>query len=501
MGHAYSVPDNLADDIDLIAPTTYFGDLQPHSVIPEKITMENLEEQNKRDELEQHTKRDNLQPSCLTTYVSKRTNRTYEAITPQCLKQLYNTVDYKPDPKSGSNIAFANFLKESPSYSDLHLFEKEFNLPQQDFDILALINGGVNDQNPQTETDGEANLDVQNIIGLVDGLPVYTYITGGMGPLVPDLLSPNMSADTNEPYLEYFSYLLSQPNSKLPHVLSQSYGDHENTVPETYAKRICNQIGMLGLRGRSVLFSTGDEGTGAVCRDNSPPGNLYGHPEFTPQFPTTCPYVTAVGGTQAYNPEVAWNASGSGFSRYFPTAFYQKDAVNKYLSTYINPEAKAYYEAGNFTDFKGRGVPDVAAHSLYPYYLIYVNGSRALSGGTSAAVPVFSSIVALLNDARFRAGKPALGFLNPWLYSSASAIDDITEGAAVGCNGVDLQNGNPVPGGGIIPYASWNATVAWDPVTGLGTPDFQKLKASALAGCPGKNGGGWHLGWHGGNGW
>lgn len=63
-------------------------------------------------------------------------------------------------------------------------------------------------------------------------------------------------------------------------------------VPEKYAKRVCNQIGMLGLRGRSVLFSSGDEGTGAVCRDNSPPGNLYGHPEFTPQFPGTCPYVT-----------------------------------------------------------------------------------------------------------------------------------------------------------------------------------------------------------------
>lgn len=75
-------------------------------------------------------------------------------------------------------------------------------------------------------------------------------------------------------------------------------------VPDKYAARICNQIGMLGLRGRSVLFSSGDEGTGAVCRSNRPVGNLYGHPEFTPQFPSTCPYVTAVGGTQAYNPEV-----------------------------------------------------------------------------------------------------------------------------------------------------------------------------------------------------
>jgi tripeptidyl-peptidase-1 len=26
-----------------------------------------------------------------------------------------------------------------------------------------------------------------------------------------------------------------------------------------------------------------------------------------------------------------------------------------------------------------------------------------------------------------------------------------------------------------VPYASWNATKGWDPVTGHGTPDFKKL--------------------------
>lgn len=28
-----------------------------------------------------------------------------------------------------------------------------------------------------------------------------------------------------------------------------------------------------------------------------------------------------------------------------------------------------------------------------------------------------------------------------------------------------------------VPYASWNATTGWDPVTGLGTPDYGKLLA------------------------
>lgn len=91
-----------------------------------------------------------------------------------------------------------------------------------------------------------------------------------------------------------------------------------------------------------------------------------------------------------------------------------------------------------------------------------------------------AAIVALLNDARFGAGKPAMGFINPWLYTkaaAASAFHDVAVGGALGCNGVDLQNGLEIPQGGHIPYASWNATVGWDPATGLGTLNFEKLRA------------------------
>ena len=90
--------------------------------------------------------------------------------------------------------------------------------------------------------------------------------------------------------------------------------------------------------------------------------------------------------------------------------------------------------------------------------------------------------MALLNDARLRAGKPALGFLNPLIYSIGYlGLTDITGGGSVGCNGVNGQTGQPIPGASVIPFASWNATIGWDPVTGYGVPDFQKLLALALA--------------------
>lgn len=122
-------------------------------------------------------------------------------------------------------------------------------------------------------------------------------------------------------------------------------------------------------------------------------------------------------------------------------------------------------------------------------YLTVINGTATPNGGTSAASPVVAAIMALINDARFRAGQPAIGFANPWLYQIAgAALNDITEGGSLGCSGVDLQNGILIPQGGMIPYASWNATVGWDPVTGLGTPDFMKMKNLT---CPSGNNGGW----------
>ena len=74
-----------------------------------------------------------------------------------------------------------------------------------------------------------------------------------------------------------------------------------------------------------------------------------------------------------------------------------------------------------------------------------------------------------------------LGFVNPLLYAlSSGVLNDITGGSAVGCNGINGQTGQAIPGGGVIPWATWNATIGWDPVTGLGTPNFEKLKEVVL---------------------
>jgi tripeptidyl-peptidase I len=218
---------------------------------------------------------------------------------------------------------------------DLFQFEKLNNIPFLNFSV-TLINGGTNDQDPATAGNGEANLDVQTIVGISNSLPIIKYITGGSPPFIPNLNSPTPADNFNELYLSYYQFLLSQPNSALPQVISNSYDDNEQTVPPAYAARVCNMIGMLGLRGITVLECTGDSGVGGACQPNDGKKT----PQLTPTFPASCPYVLAVGGAQAVTSEVAWNSSSGGFSNYFHRPAYQPPTVPNYLNSHINPETK-----------------------------------------------------------------------------------------------------------------------------------------------------------------
>ena len=228
---------------------------------------------------------------------------------------------------------------------------------------------------------------------------------------------------------ESLTYLLAQPDNELPHTLTTSYGEDEQSVPLSYRTTVCNMFGQLGARGVSVLFSSGDTGVGSACQTNDGLNTT----RFLPIFPAACPYVTSVGGTYHVQPEQAIAFSSGGFSDTWARPAYQETAVSEYLE-----QLGSRWDG--LINKTGRGFPDVAAQS-YRFHVID-QGQESLLSGTSASSPAFAGIVALLNAARIQAGKPALGFLNPWIYSVAyKALNDITKGGSRGCTGTDIYSG------------------------------------------------------------
>ncbi|KAF9480670.1 subtilisin-like protein [Pholiota conissans] len=443
---SYSLPTNLHAHIDLIQPTTMFGRFKSEksSIFSAVPIPDSLVQANNAIGTIEAASGVSVDASC---------NQT---ITITCLQELYNAVGFKPSAK-GNSIGITGYLEEFANFQDLQTFyaDQRPDALNSTFNVISVA-GGLNNQSLD-EAGGEANLDTQFAFGLSHPISPTFFTTAGRPPFIPE---EGGSEDTNEPYTVWLDFILSHPNPPL--AISTSYGDDEQTVPFSFAQRACAGFAQLGARGVSLLFSSGDGGVGdgdsnpatQTCISNDGKNTT----KFLPAFPASCPFVTAVGAT-THIPEVAVSRffSGGGFSNYFTRPAFQ----DKVVSAYLKALPKGTF-AGLF-NLNGRAYPDVAAQG--DLFKVFVGGEAFLIGGTSASSPTFAGFVALLNDVRLKAGRPSLGFLNPFIYSKGFAgLNDITVGHNSGCGTL-----------------GFNATKGWDPVTGFGTPNFGKLRELVLS--------------------
>jgi subtilase family serine protease len=243
-------------------------------------------------------------------------------------------------------------------------------------------------------------------------------------------------------------------------------------------------------------------------------------------YPSTSPYVVAVGGTQlqdgwtwnptsndpftangslnpAYwawtnsgNSEAVWDESwapigtGGGASVIYPRPSWQSAVDPGYGDHRLVPDT-AWNAAVN-------GGVDVYITAYPQYNCGNAAGCWTIFGGTSAATPQTAALVALVNAARADVSKQPIGFLDPILYAGVGASDysDIVPqhygsapktfaGSEVGVSGAvnksvgDLQDNQ-----------LWDSTVAgyptttgYDATTGWGTPKAPAFVA-ALAAMP-----------------
>eukprot|EP00003_Mantamonas_plastica_P003125 TRINITY_DN1252_c0_g2_i1.p1 TRINITY_DN1252_c0_g2~~TRINITY_DN1252_c0_g2_i1.p1 ORF type:complete len:580 (+),score=184.83 TRINITY_DN1252_c0_g2_i1:67-1740(+) len=346
--------------------------------------------------------------------------------TPASLRALYKITDVGSQAVNVSQ-GCVEFEGQKYSAHDLEKFQEHFKLPQQ------TVRKNFHDAAGTGHV--EANLDVQYIMGVAQGVATDMYLEQG--------LSFDM--------LKWADEVVATPGAPL--VWSISYGEAMMTVSAATAQRVNSEIQKLGVIGVSVMIASGD--TGVYSRTG-------GTDKFHPSYPAGLPSVTAVGATDlnsdgTEDTAVDWSGGGFTIDGYFPrsqVATYQDAAVKAYFASGVTLPPKDMYNAN------GVGIPDVSAQGVK--FEVYYHDFKISVGGTSAACPTFAATISLLNTELNKAGKPPMGFLNPWIYQNGAAFNDIVKGT----------NNNKEKYG-------FTATKGWDPVTGMGTPNYPEMRKAA----------------------
>jgi tripeptidyl-peptidase-1 len=149
-----------------------------------------------------------------------------------------------------------------------------------------------------------------------------------------------------------FQQFIKADSHSRPKVLSVSYGDSESYHSQAEAEELCSNAQKLTAMGTTIVFASGDVGVASI----------YPCPRFSPTYPSGCPFITSVGGTQRFDPEevvspdLAKYWSSGGLSDLFKTPKFQKTAVSGYLGSSANKAPKTAYNAN------GRGFPGESAN-------------------------------------------------------------------------------------------------------------------------------------------
>jgi len=284
------------------------------------------------------------------------------------------------------------------------------------------VNGGTNDpQGKPDSDDGEVLLDIEVAGTIAPKANIVVYFT----------------TNTDQGFLDAVTTAIHD-KVHTPSVISISWGSAEKNWTKQALNSFNQAFQSAALLGITITVATGDNGSG----DN------VGDKKVHADFPASCPYVLATGGTKLeikngkVGSEVVWNgepkggATGGGISDFFPLPDYQK---------------KAKVPASLSSKFKGRGIPDVCGNAdPVTGYKVVVDGTSTYFGGTSAVAPLYAGFIALINQQK---GTKA-GFINPLIYKDPKKhTRDITTPG---------NNTSTPPGIG------YDVAVGWDAATGLG---------------------------------
>jgi kumamolisin len=360
---------------------------------------------------------------------------------PPQVAQLY---DFPSTAAAGQTVAvFAFNGPGTPGGYDpavlADYFSADLGLPTPEITDVTVLGPGNSpgDGTNPNDASPEVYLDLSIVGSLATGARIVVYFTEFTEQGWVDALTEASTDATQD-----------------PDVISISYGNPENGAGTAWTAAAINQVNQAfaaaAARGKTITAAAGDNGatdgiTGAVHVD----------------FPAASPWVLACGGTRlvaagtSITAETVWNdlaagngASGGGISEVFPVPSWQAPVTLPLNASTQRP---------------GRGVPDVAslADPQTPFVVAQPGGPGGV-GGTSAAAPLWASLIARVNAGL---GSTPVGFLNPHLYGLATnPLRDIVTGS---------NRAGAGPGYGAGP--------GWDACTGLGAPGGTSLAAALAA--------------------
>jgi kumamolisin len=272
--------------------------------------------------------------------------------------------------------------------------------------------------------DGEVMLDIEVVGAIAPKANIAVYF------------APNTDAG----FLDAITTAIHDKTNN-PSVISISWGGPESSWTEQSMTAFDSAFQSAAVMGITVCVASGDNGSSDGVSDGGD------HVDF----PASSPNVLACGGTSlqgsgtTITSETVWDdgaqggASGGGVSTFFPLPAWQDGLQTTQTS-------------GGTAPLTMRGVPDVSGDAdPETGYQVRIDGTNTVIGGTSAVAPLWAGLIARINAAK----GSRVGFINPTLYGTPTALRDITQG----------NNGD------------FAASQGWDACTGLGSPNGHQIAA------------------------
>jgi len=277
--------------------------------------------------------------------------------------------------------------------------------------------------------EGEETMDAEWSSGIAPGAKIRIYASGTL-----------RFVDLDRALDRIISDLDTQPEMRQ---LSISLGLGETFMAADEVTTQSRKFLRLAAVGVNVFVSSGDAGSNP---------DVTGHNSSGPtqaEYESSDENVIGVGGTTLnlaangnVSSETAWIASGGGKSIFFDRPTWQLGQGIQQGTERLVPDVSAV------------GDPNTAA-------LVILQGQPTGLAGTSLSAPIWAGFCALINEARSKANKPLLPFLNPLIYPliGSASFRDITDG----------NNG------------AFDAGPGHDMVTGIGVPNMKQLIAVLTA--------------------